>query len=257
MNFTKKLVSTFALLYSSQIDLSNAQKSSNFAVPEMRSPAGRPAGMGLRVQQRTVTQLKSALGEFLPHYLEYDLGINQKKEEFDMSMLFGLLNYHFEFTNIHYEQPTLDLKDTKIKFMDVFHRPMMRVKFPGIKSWKLQMHSKANTWIMPSEADIVFDIEDLMLKFNTELQTTEQGYLRPILWATDLSWGNTKFYHENWMLAVLFDQWINFTLIIVQNSIYFLGDAIMNGMLEPPLTQFMNDYQLPLTLNDFFKGQDA
>jgi hypothetical protein len=134
---------------------------------------------------------------------------------------------------------------------------MLKVKFPGLKHWKIMAHTKANTWILPSEADVVFDIEDLMVKFNTELITNDQGYLRPILWAVDLSWGKSKFYHENFFLAFLYDQWINFTLIIVQNSLYFMGDAIMNGMLEPPITQLLNDYQMPLTLGTFFPGQEA
>lgn len=164
------------------------------------------------------------------------MGINNLKEEWDMSVLFGLLKYHFEFTNIHYKQPVMDFENTHFKFTDLFHRPMLKVKFPTLKHWKIAFHSKANTWLLPQESDIVFDIEDLLLKFNTEFETTKEGFLRPVLFATDLKWGETKIYHENWMLALLFDQWINFTLIIIQNSLYFLGDAIMNGMLEPPLT---------------------
>jgi hypothetical protein len=72
--------------------------------------------------------------------------------------------------------------------------------------------------------------------FNTEFQTTEKGFLTPVLYATTLKWGTSKFYHENKLLALLCDQWISFTMIIIQNSMFFLGDFIMNGMLEPPLT---------------------
>lgn len=85
-----------------------------------------------------------------------------------MSLLFGLLKYHFEFTNIHYKEPTLDLKNTKIDFTDIFHHPMLKVHFPAIKKWHIIFHSKVNTFILPKEADIVWNIEDLDLKFNTE-----------------------------------------------------------------------------------------
>jgi hypothetical protein len=258
MKITSTLFSIFALLYSSSFEVTNAQHWAAEVHPKMREDIKeRPAGVGIRLQQRTVNQLKKTMAEFLPHFITYDIGLNRLKEEWDMSMLFGMWEYHFEFTNIHYNQPTMDLAHTKIDFTDLFKRPMLKVKFPGFKNWKIMAHSKANTWILPSEADVVFDIEDLMLKFNTEFATTDKGYLRPVLWAVDLQWGETKFYHENFALAFLFDQWINFTLIIVHNALYFLGDAIMNGMLEPPITDIMNDYQLPIQVPSFWMGQDT
>lgn len=104
---------------------------------------------------------------------------------------------------------------------------------------------------------MTFDIQDMKLNFNTEFVTTSQGYLKPIIWATELNWGETTVYHDNFLLALMFDQWIKFTLIIMQNSMYFMGNYILNGMLEPPLTQFLNFYQVPLHLNNFFPGQDA
>ena len=33
---------------------------------------------------------------------------------------------------------------------------------------------------------------------------------------------------------------------ILQNSIYFLGAPILNGMIEHPMTQALNYYQLPI-----------
>jgi len=69
--------------------------------------------------------------------MTYDLGVNKAHEEFDFSMFFGLIKYKFIFSNIRYPEPTLDLEDTKIKFTDMFKRPMLKVKFPGIKKWKI------------------------------------------------------------------------------------------------------------------------
>jgi len=58
-------------------------------------------------------------------------------------------------------------------------------------------------------------------------------------------------------LALLFDQWVKFTLVIIQNSLFFLGDYILNGMIEPVMSEWLNSYQVPLHLDDFFKGQRA
>jgi hypothetical protein len=120
MKFTKTLLSTFALLYSSHFDMASPQHLTNEVHPDIREAKERPAGIGVRLQQRTVNQLKKAMQEFLPHFITYDIGLNNLKEEWDMSMLFGLWNYHFEFTNIHYNQPTMDMLDTKVSFTDLF-----------------------------------------------------------------------------------------------------------------------------------------
>jgi hypothetical protein len=101
---------------------------------------------------------------------------------------------------------------------------MLQVTSPALKQWKIEAHQTINTWILPPESEIMFDIEDMSVKFNTEFETTPEGYLKPVLYASDLRWGNTSIYHENFFLAMIFDQWIKFLLVIVQNSIYFLGD---------------------------------
>jgi len=38
---------------------------------------------------------------------------------------------------------------------------------------------------------------------------------------------------------------------------YFLGDYIMNGMIEPPMTELLNNYQVPLNLDTFLHGQNT
>ena len=50
---------------------------------------------------------------------------------------------------------------------------------------------------------------------------------------------------------------VKYIMVIVQNSIYFLGDYILTGMLEPPLTKILNNYQLPVHLGNFFEGQHS
>jgi len=205
---TKSLVTkicTVALLLLSSADISQAQVKTNSVLPQLRNPVDRPPGMGLRLQQRTVNQFKAAMGKFLPHYLTYDLGINKLKEDYEFAFLFGLIKYKIEFNNIHYPEPELDLSKTKIQFTDMFHRPMLKVKFPGIKLWQIYSHTVANTWILPKETDVVFQLKDLELDFNTEFEVTSKGTLKPILWATELNWGSSKFYHENIILAALMD----------------------------------------------------
>ena len=223
--------------------------------------------MAVRIQQHTVEQAKTMMQRFLPHFLEYDLGLDQSEEGevWDYKAFFGLYNFHFAFKNITYEMPVLDIRDTKIDFTRHFDRPMIKVAFPGLRSWKIEADLELDTffnkmrkiWSVTGDGEIVFDLEDLFVQFNTEFGVTEKGFLKPILYATELNWGNSKFYHESWALSILFDQWIKLGMIIVKNSIYFMGNEIFTDFAEPTLTNLMNQYQLPLDLPDFFPGQNA
>jgi hypothetical protein len=94
-------------------------------------------------------------------------------------------------------------------------------------------------------------------KFNCEFGVTSDGYLNPIVYSTDLSWGKSKFTHDDWFFALILDNWTKFMMVIIQNAIYFLGDYIFTGMLEPPLTQLMNQYMLPIHLPIMAPGQDG
>jgi len=67
--------------------------------------------MGFRIQQRTVEELKKAMQYFLPHYVTFDIDLD-KKEEWEVDLLFGLWKYKFEWSNIKYDQPDLDILDT-------------------------------------------------------------------------------------------------------------------------------------------------
>ena len=43
-------------------------------------------------------------------------------------------------------------------------------------------------------------------------------------------------------------------MIMVQNSIYFIGTYIMTDMIEPLVDKLLNSYQLPVYLKSPFPG---
>jgi hypothetical protein len=71
----------------------------------------------------------------------------------------------------------------------------------------------------------------------------------------DLNWGNTTIYHPDPWAALLLDQTINYSLVIIHNALYFFGNFIINGMIEAPLTQLLNYYQYPIQFVSPFAGQ--
>lgn len=93
---------------------------------------------------------------------------------------------------------------------------------------------------------MVFDLRDIKIASNQELYVTENGFIYPDVLAVDFNWGETSFYHENFIMQVLVDGWIKFLLVIIQNSLYFLGNEILNGMIEPIVTKILMYYQIPI-----------
>ena len=53
-------------------------------------------------------------------------------------------------------------------------------------------------------------------------------------------------------------QVVQFALVIVENSVYFVGEYIFTNMAGPVLTTFLDDYQFPLNdLPSPFHGQNT
>jgi hypothetical protein len=61
-------------------------------------------------------------------------------ETYDLNIFFGLLKYHFVWSDIKYDEPTLDLLDTSITFEDKMQKHMLKVNFPAIEYWKISAH---------------------------------------------------------------------------------------------------------------------
>ena len=93
------------------------------------------------------------------------------------------------------------------------------------------------------------------LKFNCEFNATEQGYLVPIVNSVNLHWGSSAFYHTDWFWSLLLDTWLRYVLVIIENSIYFLGDYIFTDMMTHPLAELLNYYYIPITLPHIAPGQ--
>jgi len=134
---------------------------------------------------------------------------------------------------------------------------MLKVDMPTFKYWKIEAHQNVDFAFLPQNSVVVLEFNDFDVKFNCEFERTGAGYLKPVIYAVDMNWGNTRFYHEDWFLSMFFFQIIKFMQVIIKNSVYFLGDYIFSGMAENTLTQMMNNYQVPLHLKEAFKGQNG
>lgn len=95
-----------------------------------------------------MNEFKNAMQYFLPHYITYDLPL-KKNEHFELKTLFGLWNYHIDYTNIRYKQPEFDMLDTKIEFTDIFGKQMLKVDMPTFKYWKIEANQHIDFMFLP------------------------------------------------------------------------------------------------------------
>lgn len=70
--------------------------------------------------------------------------------------------------------------------------------------------------------------------------------MKPITYGADIKFGESYLYHDNTWVAIFMHQVVQFGLVIIENSVYFVGEYIFTNMAGPVLTNFLNDYQLPL-----------
>ena len=66
------------------------------------------------------------------------------------------------------------------------------------------------------------------------------------MYSARLDWGDSYFYHDNWFFQAVLHETVEFCLIMLQNSVYFIGDIVFTRLGEPVMTKFLNEYKLPL-----------
>ena len=79
-----------------------------------------------------------------------------------------------------------------------------------------------------------------------DVKKTNEGFLKPKVYGAVIDFGESSFYHENKFLRLFINQFIDFILVMIENSVYFIGDILFTNLGEPLLTSVMNDYKLPL-----------
>ena len=72
-----------------------------------------------------------------------------------------------------------------------------------------------NAWWQSESSHVVFGLEDLQIDFSSEFETLESGFLQPVIWACNLSWGRSQVYHSNPLAALMFDQTIHYLMVVI------------------------------------------
>ena len=70
---------------------------------------------------------------------------------------------------------------------------------------------------------VTWEFKDFKFGFLCELKTTSKGYLRPIVYNAQLDFGESYVYHDNQFMAFFMKGIIDFTMVCMENSIYYFG----------------------------------
>jgi hypothetical protein len=198
-------------------------------------------GMALRLEQKTLDSLKRAMKNFLPHYFNADINF-PKNYEFDFGLPIKMFTYHAHWTNIQYSKAELDIEDVKIKLVKNYETPLLKVDLPVMKKWEISANQEINSYLLPHKSfvQLIFRNFDISMDLNFELDNN--GYLDPRVYDLKIKFGDSYFYHENWILKIAMHQIIYYSIIILENSGYFAGKWIFKQMGGPMLDNYLNHY---------------
>ena len=132
---------------------------------------------------------------------------------------------------------------------------LIKIDFPAIKKWEIDATQEINSWIMPSTSKVELIFEDFDIDFQTDLILDENGYLDPVVYDCDIKFGKSYLYHDNKIVAFVMHQFVYFAIVIVENSVYFVGDYIFSNMMGPIMDKALNHYHTGVVLMSPFEGQ--
>lgn len=211
--------------------------------------------MQIRLEQSTVNAFKDVMQKFLPKYLYSNTIEMPETLHYEFGFFFNLLNWKIDWTDIVSKKPDLDIKDIKLNFTKKYDFSLVKLDFPAIKEWEIDAMQEVNSWILPSKSQVELIFKDFDVDFACDFKLDDKGYLDPIFYDVDIKFGESYLYHDNKIMAFVMHQFVFFGIVIVQNSVYFVGNIILSDIGGPIMDEFLNDYKMQISLPSPFKTE--
>ena len=77
------------------------------------------------------------------------------------------------------------------------------------------------------------------------------------MYDADIHFGESYLYHDNPIVAFFMHQFIYFGIVIIENSVYFVGQYIFTNMMGPVMDSFLNHYMFPFAFPSLVRGQNS
>ena len=78
---------------------------------------------------------------------------------------------------------------------------MLKIDFPALKEWKISAMQESNSWLLPDFSKVELEFKDFDLDLNVDLKLQPDGFLDTVVYATDIKFGDSYFYHDNAIIA--------------------------------------------------------
>lgn len=95
---------------------------------------------------------------------------------------------------------------------------------------------------MPGDSYVQFVIKDFDIDFEFDLEIDDNGYLNPVVYFASIDFGDSYFHHDNFWAQIFFHQLVELSMVMIENTSYFLGDRMFSEMLGPVLDSYANNY---------------
>jgi len=89
-----------------------------------------------------------------------------------------------------------------------------------------------------------------------DMKLDKNGYIDPIVYNTYLGFGESFIHHEDPLTAFCLFQVVEFSFVMIRNSVFLIGQYIFTDMLGPVIDQFLNHYHFDFYIWSPFKGQN-
>lgn len=89
------------------------------------------------------------------------------------------------------------------------------------------------------------------------MKLDKNGYIDPIIYDVEINIGESYLYHDNWFFEFIMHQFIYIAVVIVKNSVYWVGPFLFTNMLGPVIDSFLNHYHFDFIAETPFRGQDT
>jgi len=251
VNFKKSIVAqVLIVLFVSQM----AINTHNEVQVRAAYTSGMNPGMQLRMEQKTLDAFKKAMTKFLPNYVNHELPL-PKNYHYEFGLFFDMLSYTIDWTDITYTDIDLDVKDVKLELSRGYDLSLIKFDFPAVKKWEIDAMQTVNSWVLPSNSRVELIFEDFDIDFQADLVLDENGYVDPVVYDVDVKFGSSYLYHDNKIMAFVMHQFVYFAIVIIENSVYFVGDYIFSEMMGPVVDKMLGHYKTGITLRSPFPGQ--
>lgn len=200
-------------------------------------------GMLLRLDSTSINSMKDVLQDLAPKRLLIDMNLPENYT-FAWNTQIPGLEWDITFQDIKYHPIELDMTVITVDLEPGYDGDgLLRFDFPALKHWQITAHMITNSWIFGDEGDIDLTIKGLDIDYSCYFKLDDQGYLDPVVFKVKVDMGDTDFQFENWFYQLFFRQFVEFGIVVLENSAWFTGEYLFSAILGPIMDTQLNHYQ--------------